>query len=199
MDDAWQLTQGVDQTKFAVRVAVSSRDKTVRQKDISLSIQSAAEGQIPVPLDINGQMLNVSHDEVLRHENPPIIANQPKGTLSLTLAYWMPIPEELTFRYSRLGDGVAEANKAITNANKIIKADYAGELSPFTRKVQGMNFWFPISSTGKAKIKIESAAGRKEYTADTHGNVRLILETALLVENPEVIMSEKPTMILPIF
>lgn len=189
MDDLCQFADGVDQTKLMVRVFVSSKNKAVHPSDISLAIQSAAKGTIPVPVSTNGQILNFPHQKELRRENPPIIANQPKGTLNLSIGGGLAIPDDLTFRYRRLGDAVAEANKAI-------KAQ-AGMLSLLAPKAQGVIFFFPKTSAGKAKVEIAPAAGRRAYTADENGQIKLKLEKTLLAENPEVKASEKPQLIMP--
>jgi hypothetical protein len=189
VDDLCQMADGVDQTKLVVQVFVSSKNNAVHPSDISLAIQSAAKGTIPVQVRTDGQLLNFPHQKELRRENPSVIANQPKGTLNLSLNVRLAIPDDPTFYYSRLGDGVAEANKAI-------KAQ-AGMLSLLAPKAQGVIFFFPKSGAGKAKVEIASVAGRKEYTADQNGQIKLKLEKKLLAENPEVKVSEKLQAIIP--
>jgi RNA polymerase sigma factor (sigma-70 family) len=197
VDDAFQFADSFDQTKLVVRVLISSKNKALHPADISLTIQSAVEGPVTVQLGTNGQLLDFPHKEELRSENPLVIANIPKGTLNFSLVSQLPMLTNLTFRYSVLGDGVAEANIGAAKANKIMKADYAGQLSPFPQTVQGVIFRFPKSSAGKAKVEIESAAGSREYTADAKGQVILKLEQSLLAENPEVKVSERPRDIVP--
>ena len=197
LDDACQFAAGFDQTNLVVRILITSKEKNVRPQDIGLTIQSAVKGQIRVQLGTNGQILDFPHDEALRRENPSVIHDPTNGPCVLTLVAYMPLPEELTFPYSRLGDAVAEANDGIARANKIIKADFAGEMSSLKMKVQGVIFFFPKSSARKAKVEIESAAGRREYTADTKGIIKLKLEKKLLAENPEITVSEKPQTIMP--
>jgi hypothetical protein len=160
----------------------------VHSTDISLTIQSAAKGPIPVQIGTNGQVLNFSHEKELRRENPPVIANQPKGTLNLFLNVQMMMPEGLTYSYRRLGDVIAEANK-------LIKVQ-AGMLYPFAPKMRGVVFIFPKSSAGKAKVEIVPPAGRREYTADANGRVKLKLEKALLAEDLEIRLSEKPQQVV---
>jgi hypothetical protein len=189
LDDMFQPIGEVDPTKLEIHVFVTSRNKAVHPSDISLTIQSAARGTFPVPLGTNGQILKFPHEKDLRRENPPVIANLPKGTLNLMITMQLPPSDELTFRYSRLGDGVAEINKAIKTQ--------AGLLSPLAPKVQGVAFLFPKAGAGKAQVEIASAAGRREYTADKNGLVKLKLEKTLLAENPEVKVSKKPQHIVP--
>lgn len=189
LDKMCQIGDGVDQTKFDARVIVFSTNATVHRSDIRLTIQSASRGAIPVQVSTNGQVLNFPHDKELRRENPPIIANQPEGTLSLTMKFELAMPDDLTFRYSRLGDGVTEGNKAVKSM--------VGMWSLLVPKMNGVIFYFPKASAGKAKIEIMRAEGAKEYTADTNSMIEFKLERKLLAENPEVKVSEKPRHILP--
>jgi hypothetical protein len=189
MDELCQIASGADQTKLKVEVYVSSANKAVPSSNITLMIQSATQGKIPVTVGTNGQILNFPHRKELVRENPFILANQPKGTLHLSLHYQIPLPEELTFRYARLGDGVAEANK-------MIKAQ-AGMMSMFAPKVEGAVFVFPKESAARAKVKILSAAGPQEFVADDKGLVKLKLEKSMIKENPEVQLLEKPKVVLP--
>jgi hypothetical protein len=190
LDDMFQPIEAVDPAKLESHVAVVSRNKAVHPADITLTIQSARAGMIPVTVSTNGRILNFPHDKNLLRENPPVVSNQPKGTLNLMVSMQLPPPEGLTFRYGRLGDGVAEINKAI-------RAQAGMMLSLVAPKAEGVVFLFPKASAGKATVEIASATGRREYTADAHGHVTLKLEPALLKENPEVTVSEKPPRIVP--
>jgi hypothetical protein len=189
LDKMCQIGDGVDPTKFNVRVIVFSTNSAVHRSDIRLTIQSASRGAIPVQISTNGQVLNFPHDKELRRQNPPIIANQPEGTLSLTMRFELAVPDDLTFRYSRLGDGVTEANKAMKSM--------VGMWSLLVPKMNGVIFYFPKASAGNAKVEIMRAEGAKEYTTDTNSMIEFKLERKLLTENPEVKVSEKPRHILP--
>src|ERR1017187_8749459 len=105
LDDLCQFIASVNPAKLEARVFVSSTNKAVETSDIRLTIQSASMGTIPVQLGTNGQVLNFPHEKALHRENPSIIANQPKGTITLFISMRFPLPEELTFRYRRLGEG----------------------------------------------------------------------------------------------
>jgi len=188
MNDLYQVASSADQSKLMVQVFVASTNKAVRPADISLTIQSASQGTIPVQLSTNGQITGFPHRKELVRENPSIVANQPKGTLNLFIGYQIPL-EGLSFRYSRLGHATAEANKMIKS-----QAGMASMLAP---KAKGVMFVFPKKSSEPAKVIILTAAGRKEFVADKDGRVKLKLEESLLSENPEVQLSEKPEVVLP--
>ncbi len=194
MDDVCQMADSVDPTKILAQVTVSAR-RAVHPADISLTIQSATKGPIAVQIGTNGEVLNFPHEKELRRENPPIIVNQPKGTVGLSISAQLPIPEDLTFRYHRLGDWAAEPGKIIkTQAGILSRLGLSPRSAP---KAQGVIFFFPKTSAGKAKVEIAAASGRKEYTADRSGRIILKLEKTLLAEDPEVTLSEKPQQILP--
>jgi len=190
LDDVFQPIAKIDPAKLQVWMFVASTNKSVHPSDITLTLHSASRGLISLPLGTNGQILKFPHDPELVRENPSFVANQPKGTLQLTVTIQLPLPVELTFPYRRLGDGVAEANKSIR--------EQAGlALSWFAPKADGVVFSFSKASAGKATVEIAAAAGKKKYTADHNGQVTLKLEKPLLAENPEVKVSEKPVNIAP--
>lgn len=189
VDDLCQVAGGVDPARLEMRVFVASKNKAVAPADIRLVIQSAVRGPIPVPVGTSGELLQFPHGKELRRENPAIIANQPKGTLTLTLQGRIPVPEGLAFPYRRLGDGVDEANKMIRSQ--------AGMLSLLAPKATGVVFVFPPADAGRAKVEIAAAAGRKEYTADSAGRVKLKLDKTLLAENPGVKVSQMPELVMP--
>jgi len=192
LDDACQFEASIDQTKLVFHVLISSRKKSVRPGDIHLTVQGQGQEPIAIRLGDRGQILNFPHDEALRRENPEVLSDQPKGSLFFGVWYYMPMPKELTFPYNRLADAVAEANKAKDTANKMVKAGYAGQVSPFTGTIQGLVFVFPKSRAGKARIDIAAAGGKKEYTADKNGNAMVPFEPGLQAENPPVTVSERP-------
>lgn len=180
----------IDQSKLEVHVFCLSTNKAVRPSDIRLMIHSAAKGLIPVELNTNGQVVRFPLEKDLHRENPLIVANQPAGTMRYEIAIQLPPTNALAFRYHRLGDGVAEMNKSI-------RAQAGLLLSLFAPKVRGVVFFFPQTAADKARVEIESAAGKKTYTADNHGRIQLTLDKALLAEDPEVVLSEKPQHIVP--
>ena len=189
MDKLWQIAASVNQSNLQFRVFMSSTNKAANARDLTLTIQSASKGAVPVPLATNGQLLNFPHDKELVRENPPVASNQPKGALRMVVSIQLPTTNDLEIRYARLGDGAAEMNKLIKSQ--------AGLLSVVAPKSKAVTFYFPKAGAGKAKVTITSSKGQKELVADKDGEVTLRLEKALLSENPEVRMSEKPLAIAP--
>ena len=188
--DMFRPIAGVDPAKLQIHLFISSTNKAIPPADITLAIHSTVRGWIPISMNTNGRVLAFPMDKDLRRENPPIMANLPKGALRVAIAIQIPPTNALTFRYSRLADGVAEINKAIRTQAGII-------LSLFVPKVHSVVFLFPRAGAGKATVEILSASGSRKYTADKYGMVKLKLEKALIVENPGVKLSEKPEHIVP--
>ncbi len=205
-DDLWQLVGRVDKTKLIVQVAFKSMDKATKPGEIQIVIHSAAQGTITVPLDTNGLVIDFPHDEILRKENPTVTINHPGGMLNFNVWSYMPIQASRSFHYDQLGDGVAETIGVIAQANKIlVRPSYIGWInyvdslfsSSWKFKVQGVTFVFPKTSARKATIEIMSVTGIKTYQADANGEIKLKLNKSLLLENPEVKVSENPLFIGP--
>lgn len=192
--DACQITATVDQTKFVVAVQIVPFNKKIRPQDIVLTIQSTVKGPIQVSLDKWGHLLNFPEDEALRRENPQVIHDPAIGKLNMVLVAYLPI-SELVFPYRRLGDGIAEINRAIPLANQMIRESYAKQFHAITPEARNVIFSFPRSGAGAATVEIDAVAGQKVYHADSRGWVRLTLDPTLLAENPTVRLSEKPLQI----
>jgi RNA polymerase sigma factor (sigma-70 family) len=192
-DAAFQFSDsaGADKTKLNSLVVVTVDNKEAHPRDINLTIQSSTEGTIALQLGGRGNILNFPQNEQLRRENPDVIIKLHGTAFGLILKSYLPLPENLTFPYRLLGDGVAEDNKISKYVNANTKP------SSHVRIAHGVTFYFPKSSAGKAKLEIATAAGRREYTADAEGQIYLKLDNTLLKENPEVTVSEKPQSIWP--
>ena len=83
--DVYRAVSGVMKmpmfTNQVIRLTVKSNLPGVRTSDITLYIDSRS-GRIPVPLATDGA-IQLPESDVLLEENPRIVANQPKGSLSL--------------------------------------------------------------------------------------------------------------------
>ena len=202
-DDAYQLLSGVDRSKLVVNISITSPDKTVHPSDIHMTIQSAVKGPIPITLSSNGLILNIPHDEALRRENPPI-EHDPKGRLNFTMYCYIPLPAGHIFSYSQLSDGMDEANKTVAKIDQLIGSSYAHDVPSDIKKMLKQNFQevifrFPRSSAGKATVEIMSTTGVRKYTADAQNQIKFKLEPALVAQDPEIKVSEKPQFVAPDF
>jgi hypothetical protein len=188
IDRLWAFVSAVNPTNLTARVSVTSTNPAVSPSEIKMIVQTAI-GPAMVAVSTDGEIRRFPHDPELLRQNPPVVSNQPRGSLRLTLTWRLPLADFLGFRYSRLQDGVAEVNKAI-------KAQ-AGLMSAVSPQASGVIFVFPNASAGKAKVEIVSATDRKEYVADARGQVRLELDKARAAASVEVRLSEKAQLIIP--
>jgi hypothetical protein len=183
LDSFFQISREMDQSKLQVRIYIVSSNRAVHAGDISLTIQSTTKGMIPVAVGTNGEILNFPVQKDLSRENPPVVANQPKGTLQIFLSANVPLPDGLTFHYSHLSDSVAEANRMIDKQ--------AGMMSMLAPRAKGVVLYFPKSSAGKATVTISAITGPQVFTADDKGRIKLKIDDSLTSENPQVQLSEK--------
>ena len=157
-----------------------------------LTIHSASKGDLPLQLGGRGQLLAFPVDDDLRRENPPVLSDQPKGTLGFGYWVYVPRPAGVTFQYNLLANAVDEANQAAARANAMAKTDYGQAAPMFEGAITGVALVFPRASAGKAKITVQTAEGIKEYTADSHGIIKLKMNPHLRAENPTLTASERP-------
>jgi len=183
LDELWQKLAQADASKLVASAQILSKNPGVKPAQIKLVIRSAA-GDIPLRVSAEGYIGDFPRTEELRKENPPIEANQPKGSLRLTIGVELAVPPTTTFSYARLVDGIAEAIK-------FMKAQ-AGGPTAVEPTVQAVIFLFPKSGARKATIEVGTTSGQRLLTADTAGQVKLLIKPTLAGENPQVTVSERP-------
>ena len=187
IDQRWEVATSVNPSNLVGVITITSTNPAVTPSQIKMLVQTR-EGQAMVSLAPNGELRHFPHDPQLANQNPPIVSNQPKGSLRLKLTWKLPVSEYLGFHYSRLQDGVNEFNKAIKTQ--------AGPMSAVLPRASGVIFVFPLASAGKAKVQIISGTDRREYVADARGQVKLDLDKTT-PGNADVRLSEKADMIIP--
>ena len=190
LEDGWLFQESINPTNLTFHFLVGA--KNVNAKDLHLTIHSATKGDIPLHLGGRGQLLSFPCDDDLRRENPPVISDQPKGTLGMGYWVYVPRPAGVTFQYDLLANAVDEANKAAARANQMAKSDYGQSVPMFSGRVNGIGLMFPQASAGKAKVTIQTTEGMKEYVADSHGIIKLKINPRLQAENPAMTASERP-------
>ncbi len=192
LEDGWLFQQSINPTNLVFHFLVGSHNEKVRPQDIHLTIHSASKEDIPLHLGEKGMLLAFPCDDDLRRENPPVVTDQPKGTMGLGYWVYVPRPDGVTFKYDLLSNAVDEANKAAARANHLAESDSDGAVPMFPGTINGVCLVFPQASAGKAKITIATDGGIKEYVADSHGMIRLKINPLLKAENPTLTVSERP-------
>jgi hypothetical protein len=172
---------GIDDSNLHAMIAVESDQPGVKPSQISLTIQ-ASKGPIKLNLADDGEIRDFPMSWDLLGENPPILSNQPKGTLRLRVAINLKVPDSLTFSYARLNELLQEANAAIRKQ--------AGEYSGLAPQGKGLIFEFRDAS--QPTINVTSKSGTKTLRPDQNGDVTLPMDSESLADNPSVKLSEKP-------
>lgn len=177
------------QRGLIARTTISSRNPLIRSADISMSIESKAVGSIPLSLGSGGELSTLPDTEALRKEDPPVVFNQPKGSLRLTIALGLPLPTADSFSYRQLAEGLAEGNRAIK--------EQAGVFSFWAPHLDGMVFHFGRDRRGAdpafPTLTVTTTDGqRKVLTADAKQQLVLIIDPTLARKNTQVTLSEPP-------
>lgn len=168
---------------------ISSRNPVIRSADVSMSIESKAVGSIPVSLGSGGELSTLPDREALRKEDPPVVFNQPKGSLRITIALGLPLPTAESFPYRQLAEGLAEGNRAVK--------EQAGMFSFLAPHLDGMVFRFRRDRGGADSafptLTVTTTDGqRKVLTADAKQQLVLIIDPTLARKNAQVTLSEPP-------
>jgi hypothetical protein len=165
---------------------VRSKSATVAASEIRLSIH-AKSGVIPIPIAADGT-ISFPMDAALKAENPPVVSNQPKGSLGLTITFELRLPPGLRIPYT-------EVVAALTQAREMVaKYGVPGAAPGEVPKVGGVEFRFLRGKDASVTI-----AGKTErlLVADESGSVVLMDDPQLVRENPTVVFSRAPDSALP--
>lgn len=159
-----------------------STDKAVKPGSITLTVQ-AKSGAIPLKIDPDGEIHGFPVSAELLKENPPIVTNQPKGTLRIGGGMGITLPDSLTFTFAQL-------NGYLTEAAAEMKKQAGMMLGFMIPSAKGLIFEF--ASPRKQTLTIAYKAGPKVLQADSDNGLKLPMDKASLAENPSVTLSEKP-------
>lgn len=161
---------------------VASKDKSIKPSSISLAIL-AKSGTIDLRIDRDGEIRGFPMSAELLKENPPVLSNQPKGTLLIGGGIGLDLPDSLTFSYKQLNDLLNQATAEMKRAAGMM-------LSFMVPRAKGIILEF---STPKNQIvTIGYHSGAKILHVDADGGIALPIEQGSLAENPTVTFSEKP-------
>lgn len=161
--------------------SIQSQNRNVTPASIRLEIMSRT-GVMVVPVRTDGG-LEFPLEEALLRENPIVVSNQPKGTLSLavTLALAPPATARIP---------VAELAAALSDVDRLLR-ELPGQPN---RAVRGVEFRF--DPRAEARVTLRGASERL-LQADAGGRVVLMRDTDLGAESIEVEISQPPLLVLP--
>lgn len=144
-------------------------------------------GKIPVPVGVDNSFAIPITDE-LRDENPTVITNQPKGSLSLQIGVRILLPQTTRYAYSEFWLGLQQANA-------------------MTKRFAGMMRWLFAESADslvlrfaqpeRQMLRIAAADGPLTLIADDSGTIFVRIDKKLVEENPMMELSEPALDALP--
>lgn len=194
------LAETTDFTNHPVSFKVGSKNPGVELKDIAMFIDSKS-GRIPLSIDTNGVMaLPISND--LLQENPNVVANQPKGSMTMEVSAQWPgwridMAKKLKSGHVRYNDLFLLARirqdwllqgMALMDGVQSPSEEAVGLIDEFKRL---MIIELTPKTTGSSKpsILIERSDGAQELQPDKQGKFQVEYEETLVRENPWIRLS----------
>ncbi len=144
---------------------------------------AASTGRIEIPIDRDGKLDFPLNAELLA-ENPAVITNQPKGSLTVTVTFEIRLPDTLRVAYSEIAAALDQARAVV-----------AKDASPGMKaQVVGVEFHFPKDI--KASVTL-SGKSERLLVADAQGRVIVMHNDTLVKDDPTLVFSHKPEIALP--
>jgi hypothetical protein len=144
-------------------------------------------GKIDVPVGADNSFAIPINDD-LRDENPTVITNQPKGSLSLQVGVRVLLPHATRFAYSEFWLGIQQANT-------------------MTKRFAGMMRWLFAESADslilrfgrpeRQMLRIAASDGALTLIADDSATIFVRIDKKLVEQNPMMELSEPPLDALP--
>ena len=176
--------QQVKHPKLRAVVRVDSKAQGTKPREIAMIIQ-AKSGPINVAIADGGEIRSFPVSDELLKENPPVLSNQPKGSSRLQVGIELVVPDTLTYSGRELAQLIDVANAEIKKQ--------AGMLSLLAPRAKAFSFHF--RGGGKQTVTIN---GKEPQTlsADASGVARLEIDKSFAAQDPQIVLSEKPTKVL---
>jgi hypothetical protein len=175
-----QAVMGHTYTNLLVFIRMKSTLPSVKTSDLNVYIDSK-EGKMPVSLDANG-VFSVPMRDSLLAENPPIMVNQPKG--SMELGWYVGLVEHQT---PTNGIHYAAMMRPLKDL-EAIRAQMVPSVS--SSSIRGMKFYYAPDTEGV--VVIHAKAGDRTYRTDQSHTLIIPWEQALLAEDPPITFSSPP-------
>ncbi len=154
-------------------------------RPLTMTIMAKA-GPIDVPVAEDNSFA-LPLDPALKDENPTVVTNQPKGSLSLQVGVRILLPQTTRYPYSEFASGVAQAN-AMTKR-------FAGVMWLFAQTADSLILRFHRAE--RQMLRIAAADGALTLIADDSGTIFVRLDKKLAEENPMMELSEPAVDALP--
>ncbi len=163
------------------KLKIQSLLKGVKSSDIQLFLDVPDK---PVVLIVdNDGFVEVPNSVSLYSINPDLVANQPKGTLSISVEL-----EVAKSKPPKIVDGKVAYQELF---RPLVELETEMKKVDPTFGLTGQQQFVLEIETGKAPIKITRAFGSRTYRPNAKGKIYMIKETYLYEENPTVEIPEK--------
>lgn len=155
-------------------------------RPLTITILSKS-GKIDVPVGADNSFA-IPISDALRDENPTVITNQPKGSLSLQVGVRILLPQATRYAYSEFWLGIQQANS-------------------MTRRFAGVMRWLFSDSADslvlrfrrpeRQMLRIAASDGALTLIADDSGTIFVRIDKKLVEQNPMMELSEPALDALP--
>ncbi|MCP5541993.1 MAG: hypothetical protein H7A52_17760 [Akkermansiaceae bacterium] len=172
-------SQPPDATVFMLKI---SSKTGVPVSAIELFLDRTTSPQ-PLKIDANG-FFSIPFNEELMKENPDMVSNQPKGTLSLEVKLTLPEPEMPKVVDGRVA--YQELFAPIVTLNEAMR-----RVDPTFGEPGQQQFALEIAISRENVVKVRRQFGSRSLSPDDTGSVWMIFEKLLYDENPMVIVPEQ--------
>ena len=155
-------------------------------RPLTITILSKS-GKIDVPVGADNSFA-IPISDALRDENPTVITNQPKGSLSLQVGVRILLPQATRYAYSEFWLGIQQANmmtRRFAGVMRWLFADSADSLVLRFRRPE------------RQMLRIAASDGALTLIADDSGTIFVRIDKKLVEQNPMMELSEPALDALP--
>jgi hypothetical protein len=155
-------------------------------RPLTITILSKS-GKIDVPVGADNSFA-IPISDALRDENPTVITNQPKGSLSLQVGVRILLPQATRYAYSEFWLGIQQANtmtRRFAGVMRWLFADSADSLVLRFRRPE------------RQMLRIAASDGALTLISDDSGTIFVRIDKKLVEQNPMMELSEPALDALP--
>jgi hypothetical protein len=165
--------------KVAMYLTVKPSNKAIKPGDVVITV-AHKDGMLPLKVAQDGR-LSMPYNAKWVNEGANLLINQVQGEkMAIGFGLNAQMPDGLEWKYASLLGSVAQSNALIKNA--------AGMLSMFAPKTKLVTLHF----AKPAQVKLMVKGGTTTLSTNTKHAIEFTPDEALLLENPVMVLSERP-------
>ncbi|MES3023862.1 MAG: DUF2987 domain-containing protein [Pseudomonadota bacterium] len=165
--------------KVAMFLLVTPKNPAIKPGDVVITV-AHKDGKLPFKVAPGGR-LDIPYNAKWVADDARLLINQPPGEkMNVSFGLQALMPEGLEWKYASLMGSVAQSNALIKNA--------AGMLSMFAPKTTSVKLKF----AKPAQLKLMAKGGATTLASDAKHRIELKPDEALMLENPMMVLSERP-------